>query len=195
MGLPSIRYPDGTEIAPQIDLCKALTLFAGVRPVRVKPGQRTPLNLPAGREEDFVLIRESTKGLFHTQRHGEVTATEARETLLITRDIPEKLFRFAFQLAHDRKAQWRGKGGVTCVDKANEFRAFAFFRSIFDEEAARHPDLVANHAYVDATALWMVEKLREFDVVVTENMFLITHEPQPVSAGDKAWAGFGRWPR
>jgi 3-isopropylmalate dehydrogenase len=157
--LPSIRYPDGTEIAPQIDLRKALTLFAGVRPVRIKTGQRTPLNLPAGREVDFVLIRESTEGLFHTQGRGEVTETEARETLLITRDISEKLFRFAFQLAHDRKAQGRGKGRVTCVDK------------IFDEEAARHPDLRADHAYVDATALWMVEKPWEFDVMVTENMF------------------------
>jgi len=171
MGLPSIRYPDGTEIAPQIDLRKALTLFAGVRPVSIRAGQRTPLNLPEGREVDFVLIRESTEGLFHTQGRGEVTATEARETLLITRDISEKLFRFAFQLAHDRKAQGRGKGHVTCVDKANVFRAFAFFRAIFDEEAARHPDLTADHAYVDATALWMVEKPWEFDVMVTENMF------------------------
>ena len=171
MGLPSVRYPDGTEISPQIDLRKALTLFAGVRPVTVRPGQRTPLNLPAGRSIDFVLIRESTEGLFYTQGRGEVTDTEARETLLITRDISEKLFRFAFALARQRKEAGRGPGRVTCVDKANVFRAFAFFRSIFDAEAARHPDLRADHAYVDATALWMVQKPWDFDVMVTENMF------------------------
>ncbi|MEL6808829.1 MAG: isocitrate/isopropylmalate family dehydrogenase, partial [Pseudomonadota bacterium] len=39
MGLPDVRYPDGTEISPQIDLRKALTLFAGVRPVTIRPGQ------------------------------------------------------------------------------------------------------------------------------------------------------------
>jgi 3-isopropylmalate dehydrogenase len=171
MGLPDVRYADGTEISPQIDLRKALVLFAGVRPVRIRPGQHTPLNLPPGRDVDFVLIRESTEGLFHTQGRGEVARDEARETLLITRDISEKLFRFAFRLAWDRRARGRGTGRVTCVDKANVFRAFAFFRSIFDEEAARHPDLRADHAYVDATALWMVQKPWDFDVLVTENMF------------------------
>lgn len=171
MGLPDVRYPDGTEISPQIELRKALTLFAGVRPVTVKAGQTSPLNIPPGREIDFVLIRESTEGLFHTQGRGEVTQDEARETLLITRDISEKLFRFAFDLAHTRKVAGRGPGRVTCVDKANVFRAFAFFRELFDAEAARHPELASDHAYVDATALWMVQKPWEFDVLVTENMF------------------------
>ncbi|UYV36763.1 isocitrate/isopropylmalate family dehydrogenase [Rhodobacteraceae bacterium D3-12] len=171
MGLPDIRYDDGTEISPQIDLRKALTLFAGVRPVTVKKGQASPLKIPENREIDFVLIRESTEGLFHTQGRGEVTKDEARETLLITRDISEKLFRFAFDLAKSRKCTGRGPGRVTCVDKANVFRAFAFFREMFDAEAARHPDLQADHAYVDATALWMVQKPWDFDVLVTENMF------------------------
>ena len=171
MGLPNVRYPDGTEISPQIELRKALTLFAGVRPVTVKPGQRTPLVMPKGKNIDFVLIRESTEGLFYSQGKGEVTKDEARETLLITRDISEKLFRFAFDLAANRKESGRGPGRVTCVDKANVFRAFAFFRGIFDAEAAIHPDIQADHAYVDATALWMVQKPWDFDVLVTENMF------------------------
>ncbi len=171
MGLPDVRYDDGTEISPQIDLRKALTLFAGVRPVTVKAGQKTPLDMPANREIDFVLIRESTEGLFHTQGRGEVTHNEARETLLVTRDISEKLFRFAFELAKTRKVSGRGPGRVTCVDKANVFRAFAFFREIFDAEARKHPDILADHAYVDATALWMIQKPWDFDVLVTENMF------------------------
>lgn len=171
MGLPSVRYDDGTEISPQIEIRKALGLFAGVRPVRIFPGQRTPLKMPEGREVDFVLIRESTEGLFYSQGSGEVTQDEARETLLITRDISEKLFRFAFKLAGDRKAKGQGVGRVTCVDKANVFRAFAFFREIFDGIAKDFPELVADHAYVDATALWMVQKPWDFDVLVTENMF------------------------
>lgn len=171
MGLPSVRYPDGTEISPQIDLRKALNLFAGVRPVRIFSGQPTPLTLPAGKSVDFVLIRESTEGLFHTQGCGEVTEDEARETLLITRKTSELLFEFAFRLAGERKASGRGRGHVTCVDKANVFRAFAFFREIFDQEAARHSELTSDHAYVDATALWFVQKPWDFDVLVTENMF------------------------
>lgn len=171
MGLPDVRYPDGTEISPQIDLRKALTLFAGVRPVTVRAGQRSPLHIPDGQAVDFVLIRESTEGLFYSQGRGEVSVDDARETLRITRDISQKLFAFAFSLARTRKGQGRGPGKVTCVDKANVFRAFAFFREIFDAEACRHPDLSADHAYVDATALWMVQRPWSFDVLVTENMF------------------------
>ena len=171
MGLPNVRYPDGTEISPQIEIRKALGLFAGVRPVTVRKGQKTPLAIPGDREIDFVLIRESTEGLFHSQGNGIVTETEAQETLLITRDVSEKLFKFAFALAQSRKRSGRGPGRLTCVDKANVFRAFAFFRSIFDQVAESFPDVQTNHAYVDATALWMVQKPWDFDVLVTENMF------------------------
>ncbi len=171
MGLPDVRYPDGTEISPQIELRMAFGLFAGVRPVNVRAGQPGPLTLPEGREIDFVLIRESTEGLFYSMGAGEVTETEARETLRITREVSEQLFRFSFDLAQSRKQQGRGPGRVTCVDKANVFRAFAFFRGIFDEIAVEYPDLAADHAYVDATALWMVQKPWDFDVLVTENMF------------------------
>lgn len=171
MGLPDVRYPDGTEISPQIELRKALGLFAGLRPVRLRAGQKSPLTLPEGREIDFMLIRESTEGLFHTQGCGEVEENEARETLRITRAVSEQLFHYAFTHARARKAEGRGPGRVTCVDKANVFRAFAFFRKIFDEVAGAYPGLTADHAYVDATALRMVQSPWDFDVLVTENMF------------------------
>ena len=171
MGLPDVRYPDGTEISPQIEIRKTLNLYAGVRPVTVFPDQDSPIYRPDGQAIDFVLIRESTEGLFWSQGKGERTQNEARETLVITRETSEKLFKFAFNLAHQRKASGKGTGKVTCVDKANVFKAFAFFREMFDEEASKHKDLVADHAYVDATALWMVQKPWSFDVLVTENMF------------------------
>ena len=175
MGMPDVRYADGTEISPQIDLRMIFNLFAGVRPVRIGEGGLTPLKLPPGKTVDFVLIRESTEGLFHSRASGKAPGTvsddEARETLLITRDVCEKLFAFAFKLAGDRKKTGRSQGKVTCVDKANVFRSFAFFRELFDAEAAKHPDLEADHAYVDAVALWMVQKPWAYDVMVTENMF------------------------
>jgi len=171
MGLPSVRYPDGTEISPQIELRQELRLFAGLRPVVVAPGQASPLKIPQGRAIDFLLIRESTEGLFWSLGRGEVSDEEARETLVITRAVSQKLFAYAFRLAARRRAAGRGKGEVTCVDKANVFRAFAFFRKVFEEEAANHPDIAAKAAYVDATALWMVQKPWDFDVLVTENMF------------------------
>jgi 3-isopropylmalate dehydrogenase len=171
MGLPSVRYPDGTEIAPQIDLRFAFGLYAGVRPVRAIPGLTPVLADPRAAHLDFVLIRESTEGLFATKGKGAVVNDlVATETMVITRGVSERLFDFAFELARQRKARGR-PGQVTCVDKANVFAAFAFFRRIFEERAAKHPDITATHAYVDATALDMVRRPWTMDVLVTENMF------------------------
>jgi 3-isopropylmalate dehydrogenase len=101
---------------------------------------------------------------------GVVTHDDARETMVITRRTSERLFDFAFRLAARRKAGG-GKGVVHCVDKSNVFRAFAFFRQIFDEQAARHPDVGAEHIYIDACAAALVRRPWDFDVLVTENMF------------------------
>jgi 3-isopropylmalate dehydrogenase len=171
MGDPTIRYPDGTEIAPQLELRFELGLYAGVRPVRSVPGIPGPLADLRAAALDFVLVRESTEGLFASYGKGTVeNDAVARETLVITRATSERLFDFAFRLAQRRK-QDGGPGVVTCVDKANVFSAFAFFRRIFDERATCFPEIEARHAYVDATALDMVRKPWTFDVLVTENMF------------------------
>src|SRR5258707_12135776 len=126
-GLPSVRYPDNTEIAPQIELRFHFDLYAGVRPARLVPGVPSPIVGADQRGIDLVLIRESTEGLFASMGKGVVTDTEARETLVITRKTSERLFEFSFRLAERRNARGRANGGLTCVDKANVFRAFAFF--------------------------------------------------------------------
>ena len=171
MGWPEIRYPDGTEIAPQLDLRFRLELYAGVRPARAIPGVPPSLADPRAKDIDLVLIRESTEGLFASRGKGVVEGDrEARDTMVITRKGSERVHEFSFRLAERRKQ--RGKpGSVTCVDKANVFVSMAFFRKIFDEVAARHPGVAAKHHYVDATALDLVRKPWMFDVMVTENMY------------------------
>jgi len=137
----------------------------------VVPGMPRVLADPRAEALDFVLIRESTEGLFVSRGKGKVEADrEATDTLKITRPTSERLFDFAFRLARSRKRQGH-PGRVTCVDKANVFASFAFFRKVFDERARRNPDIEANHVYVDAAALYMVQKPWIFDVAVTENMF------------------------
>ncbi|MGL4439801.1 MAG: isocitrate/isopropylmalate dehydrogenase family protein, partial [Bosea sp. (in: a-proteobacteria)] len=171
MGWPEIRYADGTEIAPQIDLRIEFGLYAGVRPVKTLPNMVPVLADERARALDFVVIRESTEGLFSSRGKGVVIDDrEARDTMVITRNVCERLFDFSFRLARTRKAAG-GKGIVTCVDKANVFASFAFFRKVFDERAALFPDIKADHAYIDATALYMVRKPWDLDVLVTENMF------------------------
>jgi 3-isopropylmalate dehydrogenase len=136
MGLPDVRYPDGTEIAPQLDMRFHFELYAGVRPVKAVPGSTPVLSHPRAGEIDLVIIRESTEGLFASRGKGVVENDEvARDTMVITRQTSQRLFDFAFNLARRRKQQGR-PGKVTCVDKANVFTSMAFFRKIFDERAA-----------------------------------------------------------
>ncbi|RXT45778.1 isocitrate/isopropylmalate dehydrogenase family protein [Bradyrhizobium betae] len=169
-GLPSVRYPDNTEIAPQIELRFIFDLYAGVRPARLIPGVPSPIVGADQRGIDLVVIRESTEGLFASMGKGVVTHEDARETMVITRKTSERLFEFSFRLAERRKA--RGKPGMlTCVDKANVFKAFAFFRGIFDEIEKKHPDVKTDRLYVDACSAMLVKRPWDFDVMVMENMF------------------------
>jgi 3-isopropylmalate dehydrogenase len=170
-GLPSVRYPDNTEIMPQVELRFHFDLYAGVRPARLIPGVPSPIVGADQRGIDLVVIRESTEGLFASMGKGIVTDTEARETLVITRKTSERLFEFSFRLAERRKARGRANGGLTCVDKANVFKAFAFFREMFDDAAKRHPDVKTDRLYVDACSALLVKRPWDFDVMVMENMF------------------------
>ncbi len=171
MGLPSIRYPDGTEIAPQLELRETLDLYAGVRPIRSVPGLSRALTDERSGDLDFVLVRESTEGLFKSRGNCEMVGDDvARDTLEITRSACERLFHHAFRLARRRKAEGY-PGHVTCVDKANVLGAFAFFRKVFDEVRSEYPDIEASHGYIDAIGLMMVKRPWDFDVLVTENMF------------------------
>jgi 3-isopropylmalate dehydrogenase len=169
-GLPSVRYPDNTEIMPQVELRFIFDLYAGVRPARLVHGVPSPI---VGAQEhgiDFVLIRESTEGLFASMGKGITTHDEARETLVVTRKTTERLFDFSLKLTERRKK--RGKPGrLTLVDKANVFKAFNWQRKIFAERKAKFPDVKTDLLYVDACAAMMVKRPWDFDVMVMENMF------------------------
>jgi 3-isopropylmalate dehydrogenase len=149
----------------------ALGLYAGVRPVKAFPNAPRRLADPRAAAIDLVVLRESTEGLFYSRDKGEVTGDEeARETLRITRATTQKLFDVGFKLARRRK-QRGGKGLLTCVDKANVFRAYAFFRKIGTERAALNTDIAFSTNYVDAQALDLIRRPWDFDVLVMENMF------------------------
>ena len=179
MGDPQVRWPDGTELRPQVDLRFKLDLYAGVRPIYLYAGHHTPLRGIAAGEIDFVLLRENVEGLFASMDAGiDLRGETAIDSMVITRTGTERVVRFAFELARERLRE-RGDGGtlpsreacVTCVDKANILRSMAFFRRVFDEVAAGYPDIGSGHAYVDAMALYLVQRPRDFDLLVMENMY------------------------
>jgi 3-isopropylmalate dehydrogenase len=174
IGLPDIRHQDGTEISPHLRLRDRFQLYAGVRPVKAYPNTPQRLADPRAASIDFIVIRESTEGLFysaavHNRSHIEPNVA-VEETLRISRKTTEKLHRFAFKLAEKRR-QAGHQGKVTCVDKANVFTAMAFFRQIFDEISVDFPDVITDYNYVDAQALDLIRKPWDADILVMENMF------------------------
>ncbi|WP_059412585.1 isocitrate/isopropylmalate dehydrogenase family protein [Cupriavidus basilensis] len=174
MGLPEVRMPDGTEVQGRIiiRLRKGLGLYAGVRPIKLYPGV-TPTVGSSG-PVDFVIVRESTEGLFASFDGGmEIHDEVVGDTMLISRAGTERVSRFAFRTAQERAAKRSdGKALVTCVDKANIFRSLAFFRKVFTEVAEReYPTIERNYALIDALSLAIIQNPSAYDVLVMENMF------------------------
>lgn len=166
MGLPHVRWPNGTEMAPQIDIREDLDLYQGVRPVQLLQEDLTPLKGKRPSDIDIVLYRENTEGLFAERKAGRAAGPDMVENAMrVTRSKTERIVRAAFAAAARRRQR------VTLVDKANVLPAMAFFREVFDGIAVEHPEIETERVYVDAAALYLVQQPERFDVIVTENMF------------------------
>ncbi|MEU1964452.1 isocitrate/isopropylmalate dehydrogenase family protein [Micromonospora sediminicola] len=173
IGLPEARHPDGREVNGDVifRLRFDLDLYAGIRPVRSWPGLTSPLS--AAPPVDYVVVRENVEGLYASRTGGcNVREEVATDTIVITATGTRKVTEQAFRLAGKRAGRPRdGRRTVTCVDKANVLASYAFFRRVFDRVAEGHPDIGAEHVYVDAMTAYQVQQPDMFDVVVAENMF------------------------
>ncbi|MEX2303489.1 MAG: isocitrate/isopropylmalate dehydrogenase family protein [Bryobacterales bacterium] len=166
MGLPDVRGPMGTEMAPQLDLREQLDLYCGLRPVYLYDPAHSPLKSRAAGEIDFVIVRENTEGLFYSRKNFYTPgAVEVIDSLRISRHGAERLFRAAFREASRRRNR------VTLVDKSNVLPSMAYFRQIFDEVSSEFPEAHPERIYVDAASLYLVQRPDTFDVIVTENLF------------------------
>ncbi len=166
MGLPDVRLPSGTEVAPQLDLRERLDLYCGLRPIRLFHADHSPLKGYAAGDIDFAVVRENTEGLFSSRGGSFDPGAEAVEdTLRVSRHGAERVLRAAFAEASRRR------GKVTLVDKSNVLPSMAFFRGIFEQIRTEFPAIEAEAIYVDAAALYLVQRPRDFDVIVTENLF------------------------
>ncbi len=166
MGLPDVRWPSGQEMAPQLDLREDLQLYCGLRPIRLYHAADSPLKKYAAGEIDFAIVRESTEGMFSSRKETYAPdAASVTDRLTITRLGSERVIRSAFREASRRK------GLVALVDKANVLPSMSYFRRIFDEVGEEYPEIRKEKVYVDAAALYLVQRPHTFDVMVTENLF------------------------
>ncbi len=174
IGLPEARHPDGREVNGDVifKLRFDLDLYAGVRPVKLLPRIPGPLR-ETNRGIDYVVVRENVEGLYASRNGGCLLRDElTTDTIIITRAGTTKVVDYAFRLAGRRNGRpTDGKRLVSCVDKANVLKSYAYFRKVFTEVAQKYPEIEYEYVYVDAMTAYQVLDPSRFDVMVAENMF------------------------
>jgi 3-isopropylmalate dehydrogenase len=182
VGHPGATLPNGDLAGAGVifGLRFGLDLYANVRPVRLYAGVRHKIHdefKQVWRDDlvDFVVVRENTEGLY-TPARGTLsrggTDELAVDSRIITRKGAERVIRFAFDLSMRRGGAPKDrKRRVTCVDKSNVIAGDRLFRRIYDEVAARYPDVERDYAYIDAFTQWIIRSPEFYDVAVAPNEF------------------------
>jgi 3-isopropylmalate dehydrogenase len=160
--------PNTRPEAGLLQLRSALGGFANLRPAfaSAELAVNSPLKPEIIEGVDILFVRELLGGLyFGTPREWNKESGEAWNTMRYTKDEIVRVARIAFKLA-----QGRGKK-LTSVDKANVLEVSQLWRATVTEVAAEFPDVKLEHQLVDSMAMLLMSSPRNYDVVLTENLF------------------------
>ena len=153
-----------------LDMRFKMDLYANVRPVKLLDASLCPLKGVEPKDVDFTIIRENTEGLYCGMggvfKQGTADEIAVQEDLNTHKGVA-RIIRYAFEYARQH-----GRKKVLMADKSNVMTyAHGLWQRVFKEVAAEYPDIAASHMYVDALCLQMVREPRQFEVIVTNNMF------------------------
>ena len=146
-------------------------MFANLRPVKVRSSLQdvSPIKPERIAGVDFMVVRELTGGLYFGQPKGRGRTADGHERAVDTLEYTDyevrRVVEFAFRLAAGRRRK------VTSVDKANVLEASRLWRQVTAEVGAQHPEIALDHILVDTAAMRIITAPRDFDVIVTDNMF------------------------
>lgn len=162
--LPATERP---ETAALLGLRKGLNLYANIRPVRMIPCLLSSSTLKEEVLEgvDIVVIRELTGGVYFGKKGREDNPRSAYDVMSYTEEEIRRILIQGFETARIRNKK------LCSVDKANVLETSRLWREIALEVAKDYPDVELTHLYVDNAAMQLVRDPRQFDVMVTENMF------------------------
>jgi 3-isopropylmalate dehydrogenase len=149
-----------------LQLRKALGLFANLRPVVPHPAvlHASPIKAELLHGVDIMVVRELTGGIYFGEKSR--TATDAVDICRYSVTEIERVVRLAANLARARRQK------LTSVDKANVLETSRLWRSTVNRiMPAEFPDVAVEHMLVDSAAMHLLQRPRDFDVIVTENMF------------------------
>lgn len=162
--------PDKRPEAGLLGIRKALNLFANVRPAYLYQELKAACPLRdeiIGDGFDMVIMRELTGGLYFGERHTDCVDGVRRAVDTLTYDENEirRIAKRAFDIAMKRRKK------VTSVDKANVLDSSRLWRAVVEEVAKDYPEVTLEHMLVDNCAMQLVRDPKQFDVILTENMF------------------------
>jgi 3-isopropylmalate dehydrogenase len=160
--------PDKRPEAGLLQIRAALGGFANLRPAFAfkELAVNSPLKAEIVDGADVLFVRELLGGLyFGRPREWNQSSGEAWNTMRYTRDEVARVARIAFELASKRRKK------LTSVDKANVLEVSQLWRATVNEVAKEFPGVTVEHQYVDAMAMHLMNRPRDFDVVLTENLF------------------------
>ena len=168
VGGPKWSSPDAPVRPEQglLDLRAAMNVYANLRPVKTHPAlyAASPLRPEYLADVDIMVVRELTGGIYFGEKSR--SADEATDVCTYHRNEIERVVRMAAQFARDRR------GKVTSIDKANVLDTSRLWRSITDDLFRdEFRDLELETLLVDAAAMHLLTRAKDFDVLVTENMF------------------------
>lgn len=160
--MPSDKRPERGLLG----LREGLGLYANLRPARIYPSLANASSLKPElvQDIDLLIVRELTGGLYFGVPRA-IEKERAYNTMLYHRHEVERIARVAFDAARRRRKK------VMSVDKANVLEVSQFWRKVVLEVAGEYPDIALDHMYVDNCAMQLVRNPRQFDVILTENMF------------------------
>lgn len=179
IGDPKYDNDPSAKVRPEqglLKMRKVLGLFANVRPILTFEGIDTsPLKPEITKGADFVVVRELTSGIYFGERGR--TDNGAFDTSTYTKEQIERVAKFAFQLAAKRNQK------LTLVDKANVLETSRLWRETVQEMSKEYTDITVNYMFVDNAAMQIIKKPKEFDVLLTENMFgdILTDEASTIT--------------
>ncbi|SHG52287.1 3-isopropylmalate dehydrogenase [Thermosyntropha lipolytica DSM 11003] len=158
------------EVGALLPLRKELGLFANLRPCMLFPGliHASTLKEEVIEGVDILVVRELTGGLYFGEKTREKTADggqKATDVLSYSTYEIERVVRFAYEAARKRRKK------LCSVDKANVLESSRLWRETVTELAKEYPDVETVHMYVDNCAMQLIRNPKQFDVIVTENMF------------------------
>lgn len=183
VGDPAFDADPKAKIRPEqgiLQLRKLLNLYANIRPIQTYPilYKKSPLKEEIIKDVDFIVVRELTGGIYFGEPRGRSEdGKKAFDTCVYHQNEIIRVAKIAFDLAKKRRKK------ITVVDKANVLATSRLWRETIPLIAKDYPEVIVDYLYVDNAAMQIIKKPKDFDVILTENMFgdILTDEASMIT--------------